>query len=289
MSVDGGPGSGPQAIFLIGSGHSGKTEVAAGLRELPGTVVVRHAYYWRDLYGRCGALSREDNLARCLDRLGRDDYIRSAGVDLETLTRFTEFGDISYGSLFWYATAEASRNLGGSSSTPIRLVVQIGGLERRALVVSEDLAAALFIHTIRDPRQYFGGSPSRPGRLGWRLGAWSMSAASAARNTEALPDRYLVVRGEDVIESPDLVGSSISNLVGAEVGLDTASGSLLKKGSPLPANRTTIVESLVGQQLHELGYALNRSAGSRARPTAALDVGAYRLRISLSSRWGEIT
>jgi hypothetical protein len=287
MSRDSGAGS--TVVFLVGPAHSGKTEVAAALRDQGETVVVRRAYFWRDEYGRSGPLTNEENLSRCLDRLERDEYLRSMGIGREDLDRCAELGDRTYGGLFRQVTAEAARRLTRSSDAPDRLVVQIGGLERLAVEVSGDLPGSQFIHTIRDPRRYFAEFSGGAGRLGWRLASWNSSAAFALSNSAEMPDRYLVVRGEDLIEEPGRVATSISSQVGAAVNLYGAGDSLVAKGRPLSKRKALIVERLVGHQLRALGYRVEDIGEVPAASGSALDAGMYRLRTQLGLRPGATT
>ncbi len=276
-------------VFVVGPAHTGKTEVAIALRDEGDTVVVRRAYFWRDEYARSGPLSNEESLARCLDRLEGDDFLRSTGIGRDDLARFAESGDHTYGHLFAQATAEAARRSADSQGDPHRLVIQIGGLERMATAVSRDLPDAHFIHTIRDPRGYFGEFSGTAGRLGWRLASWSSSAAAALRNSTAIPERYLVVRGEDLIEAPERVAVSISSRLGGQVRFDGASGSLAAKGRALPKRRASIVERLVGRQLEALGYPVDDMVGGTSRSSGALDAGMYHLRSRIGLRLGALT
>lgn len=289
MRLSNGPAADPRVVFLVGTAHTGKTELAAALREQPGRTVVRRAYFWRNEYGRSGSLSRDRNLNRCLSRLERDEFLRSLGIDRDNLATAAGLGNRSYGGLFLHATAEAARRLAGQACPPDRLVVQIGGLESVATAVSEDLPNATFIHTIRDPRRYFGRSSSQLGRLGWRLSSWSSSATSALSNAREMPDRYLVVRGEDIIESPDEVSALISRHVGGNLSLDQAGDSLSAKGSALPKRRALIVEKLVGHQLEALGYRLGEACGPGAVSNSTLDASIYHLRSRLVFRTGAST
>lgn len=291
MSQDTGTGGdpGPAVIFLVGPAHSGKTEVAAALRDQGDTAVVRRAYFWRNAYAHAGPLSSGEELARCLDRLEGDEYLRSIGIGREDLARCAESGERTYGGLFLRVTEEAARRLAGSSGSPDRLVVQIGGLERIATTVSRDLSGAQFIHTIRDPRLYFGELSGRIGRLGWRLASWSSSAASALGNSTEMPDRYLVVRGEDLIESPEHVATSIADRVGGTLRLEDGRDSLAAKGRPLSERRAQSVERLVGHQLEALGYRKGDVGGVIAASGSALDAGLYHLRSQLGLRVGTST
>lgn len=289
MSLSNGRAADPSVVFLVGTAHTGKTELAAALREQAGGVVVRHAYFWRNEYGRSGSLSRDWNLNKCLSRLERDEFLGSLGIDRDDLSTAAGLGNRSYGGLFLQATAEAARRLTGQARRPDRLVVQIGGLESVATAVSEDLPNAIFIHTIRDPRRYFGRSSSQLGRLGWRLSSWSSSAASALSNAREMPDRYLVVRGEDIIESPDDVSALISRHVGGNLSLDQAGDSLSSKGSALPKRRALIVEKLVGHQLEALGYRLGEACGPVAVSNSTLDASIYHLRSWFMFRTGAST
>lgn len=278
----------PDLVFLVGPAHSGKTEIGAALRH-EGTLVVRRAYFWREEYGSCGPLDQDSNLTRLLGRLADDEFLRTAGVTIHDLARVAETTKPTYGGLFLRVTLEAVRNVSAHPEGPDRLVIQIGGLERLAGAVLADLPNSVFIHAIRDPRRYFGESPARLGRLGWRLASWSSSAMSALRNSVASPDRYLVVRAEDLVQSPEVITALISNRVGDRVVFNGVSDSLSAKGMPLSERKSQIVERLVGHQLVALGYELDRQVEQIARSSAAMDAGTYHLRTRLSFRSGAPT
>lgn len=273
-------GSRPEIVFLVGPAHSGKTEVAASLRQA-GTLVVRRAYFWRNEYGCCGPLDQEANVSMVVRRLSEDEFLRSSRVTIDDLNRIADVGTATYGELFLHATLATDRD------TPRRLVLQIGGLEHRASAVLRDLPDATFVHAIRDPRRYFGEAQPKPGRLGWRLAPWSSSASAALRNSVATPDRYLIVRAEDLIERPEGVASRLSARLGTEVDIDGASDSLSAKGVPLSTRRSYIVERLIGDQLAALGYAVEQQGAQASRPAVVMDAGMYHLRKRLTIRPGE--
>lgn len=276
-----------EVIFVVGTAYSGKTEIASAFRARRDTMVVRRAYFWRDAKARYGALQDDHDLSRTLARLANDEFLRSAGVDLHVLGGLAESA-ATHGRLFLAATREAARRKSGLKEGPRRLVVQIGGLERSVAGLSSDLPEARFVHTIRDPRRYLGSADRPPtvGRLGWRLALWSSSATAASRNARELPDRYLVVRGEDMIETPVRVSSELSDHVGIEVSLSGAADSLAEKGHSLSRRSAGIVERLVGNQLVSLGYSLEGAREPSARAALALDAGLFHLRTRFAFRSG---
>jgi hypothetical protein len=279
----------PSVVFLVGQGHSGKTEVAAAFRHRPGTAVVRRAYFWRDASECLGSPVDGPGLDRCLTRITRDPFLRSAGVDADRLAGLIAPAPapLTFGGVFLLATAAAVGRVGGE--VPARLVVQIGGLEHLAPAVARDLPQALFIHTVRDPRQYFGrpARRSRPGDLGWRLASWSASAAAAVRNSNDLADRYLLVRAEDVTRFPGRVAAAISSHVGSDIEFGDDSGSVSVKGSPLGRRQAMVVESLVGPLLAGLGYPVEPPARPGAAAPARLEAGMFHLRHRVALRGGE--
>lgn len=281
-------GSPPHVTFLVGSAHTGKTEVGLALRERPGTMVVRGAYFWRDPGQSFGPLDGERDLEGRLQRLAQDELLRTVGVDYAYLEHLAELPDQTYGRLLLLATLEAGRRLEDLSNDPERLVIQIGGLERVMPKVSLDLPEARFVHTVRDPRRYFGSSDSGAwlGRLGRRLASWSSSVTAAIDNRAHAPERYLVVKGDDLIAEPENVASAINHHLDAEITLDGADRSLATKGEPLSDRQRKIVERLVGQHLESLGYAVETSARPSKGPYGAIDASMYHLQRRFATRPG---
>jgi hypothetical protein len=95
--------------------------------------------------------------------------------------------------------------------------VQRKTLERHAVELLEELADATVIHLVRDPLASLG---RRPGRTGWALAAWVASTRRGLRLADRWPDRYHLVRIEDIAADPAVVLRRVA--LAAGIGADPA-------------------------------------------------------------------
>ena len=194
MRADRGP------IFIGGLSRSGKTQLRIVLQAHPEISMTRRTYMWDRFYQRFGDLGKARNLDRCLSAMLSTEGIRKLQPDPDRIR--TEFlgGPPTYARLFALFHEHHAERAGKR-----RWGDQLGFVERFADPIFTSFPPARMIHMIRDPR--VRGHPkagrSRRGSLGWETARWLRSADLAERNREAFPDRYRVVRYEQLASRPE--------------------------------------------------------------------------------------
>lgn len=151
------------------------------------------------------------------------------------------------------------------------------------------------IHLLRDPRDVFASyrhaawrmagsglraraSASLRGHMGWTLSNWVASARSARTNAASFPERYFVLKYEDLVGDPDRVLKGVCAFLGEPFdpamlemkaypdmlarGGNSSFGSLVGISTApvgryvgiLKPRETALCEALVGRELIESGY-----------------------------------
>ena len=189
------PADGP--VFIAGLDRSGKTPLRALLDGLPGMLFVRRAYLWTELFGRHGSLQDDAHLAAALASLGRHPELALTASELAAVEQRLQAGTRSYPRLFAAAMDQVAARSGAH-----RWGVQEALVEIRAGTILADDPRARFVHLVRDPRDRHLAAYSRGARAPWRLGVsaarWHTSVKLAADNAARDPERYLVLRYEDL-------------------------------------------------------------------------------------------
>lgn len=275
------------AILPILVGHEqGPVDVLAGmLTAHPSLAVVRHAGFapklaaQRELYELKRGFATERFLAHLLEESPPAGWDRSEDALRERLFERQP-----------RSVAEAIRAffsiLAGREAKP-RCAAEVGRASLPGLVsLAEILPEARLLHLVQDPR-----SPTDPTRTGgthahnaathaleWGDHVESVRAAVVNRS-----DAYLEVRYEDLVRSPEQelervlrflaldasselvseLGRVVQNEHERGAGLDGSGGT----SATTPSEGAKIVESLVGDLLHELGYAVGPGVATDALST----------------------
>lgn len=268
-SLSGGP------VFLAGLSHSGKTELRRALEGLPDFSWRRKTYLWLRHHDRYGDLTHQAAQRRCLAALADDPEIAARRVDLCAVAADLRSPHPTYSGLFAKIHEREAVALGCS-----RWGVQAGMIEAFAEPILQTLPDARFVHLVRDPHDALAGLQGRA--LGWELARWCFSAAAAIDHRARWPERYLVVRYEELMAEPQRLTSAVCDVIGAHwhrgiasavVGdRDRASG----RGASGP-NRVAgrQVDQLRAQLGYRTGLARHRR-GPRSDVPAALAMTAWR-------------
>jgi hypothetical protein len=190
-------------LFIGGPDRCGKTTMRACLVSHPRISIPSvGSNMWSYFYGQFGDLAHDDNLERCLAALLRYKHVRVLEPDLERIRREFPQGPRTYGRLFGLVHQHHAEREGRP-----RWGDQTGLIERYADVIFKEFPGARMIHMIRDPRDRYYASlelwPQGKGRAGAATARWLYSARLARRNLRRYPDRYLIVRFEELVRRPE--------------------------------------------------------------------------------------
>jgi hypothetical protein len=189
-------------VFVAGPDRSGTTLMFALLASHPDLSMVRRTNMWRYFHRRYGSLDVPANLDRCLDEMVRYRRMRHLHPDTDRIRAEFRAGPPTYGRLFALFHAHnaerAAKPRWGDKSLHT---------EHFADEVFAEFPDARIVHMVRDPRDRYASVRRRNGqelsRVGAATGRWLLSTRAAARNTERHPDRYLIVRYEDLVRAPE--------------------------------------------------------------------------------------
>jgi hypothetical protein len=189
-------------VFIAGADRSGTTLMFALLASHPSLSMVRRTNMWRYFHKRYGDLADERNLDRCLHDMLRYRRMRHLEPDAERIRREFLAGEPTYGRLFALFHQHHAEALGKTRWGDKSLHT-----ERYAVRVFAEFPDARIVHMIRDPRDRYASVRKRHGRdvprVGAATGRWLVSTRLAERNRRRSPDRYLVVRYEDLARNPE--------------------------------------------------------------------------------------
>jgi hypothetical protein len=214
-------------VFVAGPDRSGTTLLFALLASHPRISMVRRTNMWRYFHERYGDLGAPDNLERCLTDMTRYRRMRHLHPDPDRIRREFRQGEPTYGRLFAlfheHNAERAEKPRWGDKSLHT---------EHYAERVFAEFPGARIIHMVRDPRDRYASVRKRHGRDVSRVGAatarWLLSTRTGLRNVERYPDRYLIVRYEDLAFHPERTMRRVC----AFIGEDYASDMLSMNGVP---------------------------------------------------------
>jgi hypothetical protein len=201
-------------IYIGGPDRCGKTLVAALLGSHSRIAIpIVGSNLWTYFDGQYGDLADGANLDRCLADMARYKHARFLGLDLPRLRRELREGEATYARLF----ALVHEHFAERAGKP-RWGDQTGLVERYAATIFAELPEVRFIHLVRDPRDRYEGSlsmwPSGRGRAGAAVARWRYSIDLGERNARRWPDRYRLVRYEDLVRQPEEVVAQLCAFVG---------------------------------------------------------------------------
>jgi Sulfotransferase family len=188
-------------VFVAGPDRSGTTLMFALLASHPDLCMVRRTNMWRYFYRRYGDLEEPANLDRCLDDMVRYRRMRHLQPDADRIRREFRAGPPTYGRLFALFQGHNAERL-----AKVRWGDKSLHTEHFADDVFSEFPDGRIVHMIRDPRDRYASVRHRNGqelsRVGAATGRWLLSTRAAIRNHARYPDRYLIVRYEDLTRAP---------------------------------------------------------------------------------------
>lgn len=189
-------------IYIGGLDRSGKTTMRSFLASHPRVAIPDvGSNMWTYFYRRYGALDEDTNLDACLGAMERYKHVRFLKPDFERIRSEFVQGDRTYASLFALFLQHYAERM----DKP-RWGVQTGLIERYAEELFSSYRDVQVIHMLRDPRDRYEASiskwPDGKGRAGGAAARWRYSEAMARRHEARWPDRYLVIRFEDMVADP---------------------------------------------------------------------------------------
>lgn len=201
IAADAGARGGPP-IFIAGADRSGTTLMFALLSSHPDVSMVRRTNMWRYFHHRYGDLGDRGNLDRCLGDMVRYRRMRHLQPDIDRVRREFLGGAPTYGRLFALFHEHNARRAGKSRWGDKSLHT-----EHYADRVFSEFPGARILHMVRDPRDRYASVRQRHernrSRVGAATGRWLASIRAGRRNQRFYPDRYLLVRYEDLARHPE--------------------------------------------------------------------------------------
>jgi len=202
-------------VFIAGPDRSGTTLMFALLASHPNLSMVRRTNMWRYFHRRYGDLGDPENFERCLRDMVRYRRMRHLQPDADRIR--TEFlqGEPTYARLFSLFHEHNAERAGKSRWGDKSLHT-----ERYAERVFSEFPEARILHMVRDPRDRYASVRKRWGRdvsrVGAATGRWMSSTRAGRRAQRRHPDRYLLVRYEDLASDPEATMRRVCEFIGEE-------------------------------------------------------------------------
>lgn len=202
-------------IFIGGASRSGKTLLRWMVSSHSRIAISRRTDLWTQVFGRYGDLSRPEDFDRCLDAILERKQLVALEIDRERLVGQFRVGPATYGRLFelihlQYAARSGKRRWGDQS----------GLIEVVADTVLAAYPAAKMIQLVRDPRdRHVALATERPDRrssVGASTSEWNLSVGAAVRTGQSHPERFTVVRYEDLVREPERVMVGLCSFLGEQ-------------------------------------------------------------------------
>lgn len=204
--------SGP--IYIGGLDRSGKTTMRSFLASHTRIAIPDvGSNMWTYFYRRFGDLEVDANLDACLRAMERYKHVRFLEPDFGRIRLEFVQGDRTYAALF----ALFLRHYAERMEKP-RWGAQTGLIERYADELFSAYPDVQIIHMLRDPRDRYEASiskwPDGKGRAGGAVARWRYSESMARRHEARWPDRYRVVRFEDMVADPRSTLQAVCEFLG---------------------------------------------------------------------------
>jgi hypothetical protein len=201
-------------VFIGGLDRSGKTTMRAFLASHPRIAIPSVGSNMETYFhGRFGDLADPANLDRCLAAMLVYKHVRFLQPDEARIRREFAEGPATYERLFSLFLIHFAEREGKP-----RWGAQTGLIEVYADEVFAAHPEARVIHMVRDPRDRYEASiakwPDGKGRAGGAVARWRYSTGLAERHRRRYPDRYLVVRFEDLIREPEATVREVCAFLG---------------------------------------------------------------------------
>ena len=271
-------------VFIGGASRSGKTYMRLMLGSLPGLAVSRRTRLWTNFYNRYGDLSKDENLDRCLAELEKKKHVQLLLPDMNSIRQQFRQGPPTYPHLFDQLHRAYARKVGKQ-----RWADQTEGIERFAELILESYPDARFIHMVRDPRDRFEAILARDlgahNRLGVESARWNQSWDLGRDLQARFPERYRIIKYEDMVREPAEVMASVCDFIGEEFDprivslryvarfkdhdVNNSQGSPLSESfigrykTGLTASQTRFIQAAAGYRLAAAEYYVDKTASHR--------------------------
>lgn len=203
----------PNPVFIAGPDRSGTTLIYALLASHPNISMVRRTNMWRYFHARYGDLENSSNLDRCLSDMIRYRRMRHLQPDAERIRSEFRKGEPTYGRLFALFHEHNAERVGkprwGDKSLHTEHYVD---------QLFSEFPNARVIHIVRDPRDRYASVKKRYGQDLSRVGAatarWLLSTRRGMDSAKRFPDRYMILKYEDLAREPDRLMREVCGFIG---------------------------------------------------------------------------
>jgi hypothetical protein len=292
-------------IFLAGLDRSGIGLLGEILEAHPDVAITRRTNFWEFYADRYGELSSPANLDRCLADMMRYTRISRLQPDVDRLRSDFLAGESSYPRLFRLLQEQNMERLGKKRWGDKSL-----GSEAQADAILSAFPAASMIYVLRDPRDRYasqaGHRSAGRGGVGSGVAMWKSSEKRAGDLFRRHPDRFRIVRYEDLVAEPQETVRSLCDLVAIDFVpemLTTESdsprplhtGSIGRFRRDLTVGEIRFIEQMAGERMKARGYPPAHPPWSNAQrlrfavtgfPAAAAGLVLWRPRAILRSKLG---
>lgn len=200
-------------IIVTGPDRSGTSLLYSLLGTHPGISMIRRSNMFRWFHNRFGDLGEPENLDRCLQTMLHYQRLAPLEPDEERIRREFDEGDPTYGRLFDLFHRHRAERLGRPRWGDKSLHT-----EHYAESVFAEFPNARMLHVMRDPRDRYASVvhryPDVRRHVGPVTGRWLASSAALSRNLSRYPDRYRLVRYEDLARDPEAVLHEVCDFIG---------------------------------------------------------------------------
>jgi hypothetical protein len=268
-------------VFVAGLERSGTTLMYALLASHPNIAMTRRTNLWTYFYEQYGDLGDDAALDRCLAAMRRYKRLVVLDIDFDRLRTHFRAGPATYGRLFALLEEQHAAREG-----KVRWGDKSLNTERYADAIFAAYPGARILHMIRDPRDRYASVQARWGMRRGGVGAgtaeWLSSAQLAKRNQRRHPDRYRIVRYEELAGAPDrsmreicaFIGEdytpAVLSMEGAQRFRDQGSNSSYgareagvistqsvgRFQDVLSVDQVAFMQAVAGRDMRELGYEL---------------------------------
>jgi hypothetical protein len=202
----------PGPLFVAGLERSGTSLIFAMLASHSRIAMTRRTNLWTHFYGQYGDLADPANLDRCLAMMMRYKRVLKLEPDADRLRSEFLDGERTYGRLFALLEEHHAQRMGKPRWGDKSL-----NTEKYTDPIFAAYPNARIIHMMRDPRDRYASSltrwKSRRGGVGAGTAEWVASSQMARRHSERYPDRYMVLRYEDLVADPEGMLQIVCNLI----------------------------------------------------------------------------
>lgn len=207
------PERGP--VYVAGLERSGTTLLYALLASHPDIAMMRRTNLWTYFFGQFGDLGESANFERCLNAMMRYKRLVVLSLDYDRLRQEFTAGEPTYGRLFMLVGEQWAQRQGRPRWGDKSLHT-----ERYADDIFAAFPHARILHMLRDPRDRHASVETRwkvrRGGVGAGVAEWLLSARLARRNQAQHPDRYRVIRYEELAEQPERTVRMICSFIGED-------------------------------------------------------------------------